>query len=305
MNVWLGGSGLRGIGGALGIVLLGATGACGPMPGYVDPDRQVASAPTPPTPAAPPARLDEADDDVDDEDGSVVESEDLDADERRDLAPEPPARYEPPARTAPRYEPPAPTYEPPARTNPPRYERAPTPGAPGPYVPPREVPASPSQAGGIRKITIDDDTYYLLDPARKLCFLRHRETMTSIDCTKIPEARDFVTPTPIEPARTPERIPAPEPVRQPSRIAPSPEPEPTPEPSRSGGPSPDEIARFEGAFVDIFCDRKGGEDVAPEDRIRDRGLSVERYEALESWWAADEKAWWNLTDKARKACPQR
>jgi len=296
----------RGIGGALGLMLFGALGACGPMPGYVDPDRHVAASPSvppaPPAPSAPPARMSEPGDDEDAGDDVDSEEADVVGDPFAiDPKPRPTSRYEaePKPRTAPRYEPPAPRYEPPQRQTPPaRYE---PPTQPGPYVPP--VPASPSTSGGIRKITIDDETYYLLDPARKLCFLRHRETMTAIDCSRIPEARDFVSPS--EPAPAPARLPEPEPApaRAPSRVIVPPAPEPAP--SKGNGPTPDEIARFEGAFVDIFCDRKGGEDVAPEDRIQDRGLAVARYEELESWWAADEKAWWNLTDKARKACPQR
>jgi hypothetical protein len=62
------------------------------------------------------------------------------------------------------------------------------------------------------------------------------------------------------------------------------------------------MTRFEAAFSDIFCDRKAETATAPEDRIAARGLSVKRYEAIESWWSSDESAWWTLTQRAASSC---
>jgi len=280
--------------GVVGLVLAMAGTACGPMPGYVDPDREAATPAAPPAPA-PHTKITDDRDGPDDEDEreQIAERRDVEqpdeAEQERPPRPPryaPPPRYTPPTERTPRYTPPMrePVQEPPAELP------EPLPPVPAAVVKPQEK---------VRKVSIDEDTYYLLDPVRKLCFLRHKDTMTSLDCARIPEARDFadepVAPVPLPAAPAEPKLP------EPARVSRTPEPAP----AKSGAPTADETARFEGAFVDIFCDRKGGDDVSPDQRITDRGLSVERYTALEGWWANDEKAWWTLTDKARKACPQR
>lgn len=283
--------------------------ACGPMPGYIDPRQQAEEAnnDTPPAPPAPaPERAKAEPTDEQTADGDDVATPTPEA--ANEPAPpgvtyEPAPRRDPPPRyTPPRHEPPR--YTPPARYEPPVPPQRAEP--PARYEPPARTEPAPSQ---VRKVVLDEDTYYLLDASRRLCFLRHKDTMTLVDCTKIPEAQDFArapapepAPAPRAPApREPDPVPAP-PARV-SRPTEPVEPEPSPEPTEDG-PSNDETARFEGAFIDIFCDRKSGEEVAPEQRIKDRGLAVDRYEQLETWYAGDEKAWWALTDKARKACPR-
>ncbi|PIE66007.1 MAG: hypothetical protein CSA24_01120 [Deltaproteobacteria bacterium] len=178
------------------------------------------------------------------------------------------------------------------------------------------------------------DTYYLIDRERKLCFLHHKTTLTPVDCARLPEARDLVAPTPTPtrprydsyapppapapvpaPAPAPAAAPAPAPAAAPGTpLAPAPTPQPlpapepapaltpTPPPSTAGAPTPEELTRFEVAYFDIFCDRRDGADTAPRLRIEGQGLTVDRYGEIEAWWASDQKAWWTLTNKARRAC---
>lgn len=317
---------LRGWIGAL--MLLGGT-ACGPMPGYQMPHEEV-----PPAPRAPPAPMPTSPAGDDEERRVVVrreveverygrderdlrdegdEGEDRDevgerddvapSDEIEDDAPEP----APPAPRPPRYEPPR-NWEPsPA----PAPKTSPAPPSPEPV----KVAPEPDRPDAVKIVRLDADSYYLIDPVRRLCFLRHKESMTAIDCAKIPEAgteravpaapREPAPPPAPEPSRLPEPDRMPEPSPAPANT-PAP-PDPLDEPAREGGPrpsspSPDELTRFEAAFIDIYCDRKNRDDTLPEARIREHGLTTVRYEAIEAWWAGDENAWYALTTKASKAC---
>jgi hypothetical protein len=142
-------------------------------------------------------------------------------------------------------------------------------------------------------IELDADTSYLIDEARGLCFFRHRGALAPVDCAKItpPSAprEEKAPPASRDDARSPQR--------KPTAPAISPEAEPP-----SGDPSPEELVKFEAAFADIYCDRKAQSEAPPEGRIAARGLSVPRYEAIETWWASDEKAWWTLTQRASANC---
>lgn len=289
-----------------------ATGlvACGHIPGYypegeTTPEATRARPTSPPAPAPSPAARRGADEEGPEEaDASYTDEGDGDAGEAAPSDDAPP--YEPPAKRPPRYSPP-PAWDPPE-----------APAQPAPAEPVRQVPIAPPPAApaeranrtepagdeGLKTIRLDADTYYLVDLKRNLCFLRHKESMTAIDCARVAEPSPAPAPArEVREPAAPARQPRPEESRPPVREAvPAPEPTaPTPAPSPAS-PSPDEITRFEAAFSDIFCDRKRGDDTTPEDRIAARGLSVQRYEAIEGWWAGDEKAWFALTTKAAGRC---
>ena len=269
--------------------------ACGHIPGYYPEDEAPRASAGPERPKAPPApppgarrppdevgevgEVGEVDDTVEaDEAGPVDDAEPVDE--------APP--YVPPPKP-PRYTPPS-TWEPPAA--PARNAPTPPPVQPTPVAPPaREA----DTADGVKTIRLDADTYYLVDARRNLCFLRHKESMTAVDCARVvdpADTRNSPAPAPTPPSRVEPVAPAPAPAA-PSRV----EPAPTP-----ATPTPDETTRFEAAFTDIFCDRKARSETPPEARIRGRGLSVERYEAIEGWWASDENAWFALTSKAARSC---
>jgi len=195
---------------------------------------------------------------------------------------------QPPAPRPPRYVPPS-NWEPP---EPDARRTARTPDA---------EPAAPEGPNheGMKIVRLDADSYYLIDPMRKLCFLRHKESMTAIDCAKIPEASE--QPAPVE--RPAKRVSPPEADRKPapSRL-PEPEPSKRDEGAKPSSPSPGELLRFESAFIAIYCDRKHRDDTPPETRITEHGLATVRYEAIEAWWAADANAWYTLTTRASKDC---
>ena len=245
--------------------------ACGPMPGYQMP--QTSSDEMRTEPRSPPAPVSSV------EPRAAGEIDEAPAPDEGDDAYDDQAPAEEEVTPAPRA-PKPPRYTPERNWDPPQPpEREPT-----------VAPPEPPRTDGIKIVKLDADSYYLIDSLRRLCFLRHKESMTAVDCARIPEAND-TTPT-----KAPERMPepkVPERMPEPSR-APS---EPTP-----SSPSPDEMMRFESAFIDIYCDRKLHDETAPESRIRERGLTTVRYEAIEAWWAGDENAWYALTSKAAKAC---
>lgn len=289
---------LKSVGMVVGLGVLGGA-ACGPMPGYVPrPEREAANnAPArPPAPAPeedapairsnPPAeRSVRRDAQVEDDPSELDDTTEASEPEQDETPADPPPRPPKPTRSSP-----PPNWDAPA---PAKTQRAPAP-APRPEAP-REEPAPEPTPSAMKTIRLDADTYYLIDPVRKLCFLRHKESMTALDCAKIPEASELLTTRPArpEPAR-----PQPEPARE----APPAPASPNRKTPAKAAPTPDEMVRFEAAFTDIFCDRKTQDDTAPEDRIKERGLSTDRYEAIESWWAADENAWWTLTTRAAKGC---
>lgn len=277
-----------------GLMALGLS-ACGHIPGYYPDDEapRAAAAPSgPKSPPAPPpsARRPAQDFDEPNEAGESDDETDgeAEADEAEPADEAPP--YVPPPRP-PRYTPPS-TWEPPAT---PPTAPAPQPVQPAPQPtrvapPPREADAP---ADGVKTIRLDADTYYLVDARRNLCFLRHKESMTAVDCSRVVDPADpKASPAPTSPRAVPAPA-APTPPPGPSRVEPAPAP---------ATPTPDETTRFEAAFTDIFCDRKARDETAPEARIRARGLSVERYEAIEGWWAGDENAWFALTSKAARSC---
>jgi len=70
-------------------------------------------------------------------------------------------------------------------------------------------------------------------------------------------------------------------------------------------PAVSEREHFERAYVQIFCDRRAGNTTEPAARIQAEGLTVERYTAIESWAARDERIWRELTRKAVLNCAQR
>jgi|GEM_PF-1673193 len=303
-------------GAAFAIVMLGAT-ACGPMPGYQMPQHeevpQEPRSPPAPQPARPTVSVDDrarpgakGRDEGDAPDpGTDDQSTNEEQDDGTWREPEPEPEVEERAPRPPRYTPPRNWDGPaPARTT------RPEPPAPEPVAP--EPEPVPVKTDGIKIVRLDADSYYLIDSLRKLCFLRHKESMTALDCAKIPEAGEVTrVPASPTPARSPEPDRMPEPTRQPEqdrmpepgrKTAPEPEPAKREEGPRTTSPTPDEMVRFEGAFIDIYCDRKLRDETAPESRIRERGLSTVRYESIEAWWAADENAWYTLTTRASKSC---
>ncbi|MFT7581712.1 MAG: hypothetical protein ACI9MR_003390 [Myxococcota bacterium] len=205
--------------------------------------------------------------------------------------------------------------------------------------PRRAGAAEPASDDDIMVIQLSGaDAYYLLDRRRGLCFMHHRDTTTGVDCNRIPEAKGFIDGTP-DPEATPGessveyersryqgddgvvRRTAPESDTPPVKPGPGSSvtvtPLPAPDPRRSAQPtpapapkeapeitvpSPQELTRFETAYFAIFCDRRTGGEVAPKTRIEAEGLSIERYTEIEGWWASDQEAWWQLTNKARRAC---
>lgn len=266
-----------------GLMALGLS-ACGHIPGYYPDDEAPRAAAGPGRPKAPPAPPPGARRPADtaEPDEMAEPDEATEPDEAEPIDEAPP--YVPPPKP-PRYTPPS-TWEPPAPAAP-----APQPVQPAPQPtrvapPPREAD---TQADGVKTIRLDADTYYLVDMRRNLCFLRHKESMTAVDCAKVVD--------PGAPAPAPASTPTP------SRVEPAaPPPAPAPAKVEPATPTPDETTRFEAAFTDIFCDRKSRDETPPEARIRARGLSVERYEAIEGWWAGDENAWFALTSKAARSC---
>lgn len=255
------------------LLMLGGT-ACGPMPGYQMPHGEAPPSPrTPPTPSPDEEeeeerqelvhrddeRYGQEDRDGREEPGAGVDDEAPGAEREADApAPAP----EPKAPRPPRYAPPKNWDEPKPETEP---RKSPTPAP---------EPTTPEPPDAVRIVRLDADSYYLIDPVRRLCFLRHKESMTAIDCTKIPEAGT--------PGRDRESEGSP----------------------RPASPPAEELTRFEAAFTAIYCDRKSGVDTLPETRMREHGLTTARYEAIEAWWAGDENAWYTLTTRAAKACPR-
>jgi len=289
------------------------TSACGHIPGYYPAEDKAPesaswapkSPPAPPPVAAARRGADEGDAPEADEPYDDAARDTQDTQDTQDTAGiDESAADEPESDTsAPPYTPPAP--RPPRHTPPPAWEPTrepasrPQPPTSPPARPTTPEPASPERADGVRTIRLDADTYYLVDSARNLCFLRHKESMTAVDCARVAgSSGDSSNPAALpKPAARP---PEPPPTREPVRPA---EPERPARPARAPtSPTPDETVRFEAAFTDIVCDRKSQDDTSPEDRIRGRGLSIDRYEAIESWWAADENAWFTLTGRAAKGC---
>lgn len=275
--------------------------ACGPMPGYI-------SEPSAPTPSAPPAKAESprvSAPGPSGEAGSEVVSEPLPA-PAKPAVPRAPARREAP----PAYEPPqTPEYDPAEDQDAP-----PAPSQPPIFRPSQRIPEPAPSKSGMQTIRLDDDSYYLVDAARGVCFFRHKDVMAPVDCSKIPESGGEDAPAP-ERARAPTQPPRlSRPPAQPPALPPEPELEPEAEPEPPTQPttrpaqapklqaSPDEMLRFERAYDAIFCDRKRGDTTAPDQRIRAQGLTTARYEAIEGWWADDENAWWTLTERARRAC---
>lgn len=328
---------LRGWIGAM--MLLGGT-ACGPMPGYQMPHEEVPPAPRAPPAPAPTLPSDpagEVDDRVvvrrevvirreDDEDRYARDERDLRDDrDPADEAGEPADDRDEGELDETDEAPPVPAPRPPRYAPPPNWEPTPDPAkSPAPKPAPERPAAAPEpdRPDAIKIVRLDADSYYLIDPVRRLCFLRHKESMTAVDCAKIPEAGTPDRAQPATPSPAPVRAPEPSRMPEPSpapATAPTAPPPPTPEapapldepapPGQDGGPrapspSPDELTRFEGAFIAIYCDRKNRDATLPEARIREQGLTTVRYEAIEAWWAGDENAWYTLTTKASKACPR-
>jgi hypothetical protein len=248
------------------------TAACGPMPGYRGPDYPPEPADEGIAPANPPAPAeDEASDD-----GAVGSDDDAappEADQRwseADQVPEvAPPRLPPPSRpAAPEVAPPAPAPDGSSRTR--------------PATPPAE--AGSSQPRGVRVIELDDDSAYILDDARGLCFFRHKASLAPVDCARVTE----VAPQPAQPQPA-----QPAPQSQPGQPAAKPQPK---------GYSADQLRRFDQAFTAIFCDRIA-KAVTPSDvRLREAGLDATTYEAIEIWTAEDDKRWLDLNTRASASC---
>lgn len=268
--------------------MVASIAACGPMPGYV-PDE-----PEDRAPRERPAPPDEREHAPDPRDEGAGEHED---DAPPAVGPGSSVEYGDDTRDTPAGPPASPAARRPAVD-----------------APPAPAPAVETSRGGLQTIPLGDPkTYYLIDRNRGLCFLFHNDSMTEIDCAKIPEARDLVpaaAPAPAAPTPPAPAPPAPAPPavrRGPGVPTPSTRND-GPPPARvapvvpSGSPTPDELVRFEAAYIDIFCDRRGGATTPPKMRIEQQGLSVERYGDIEEWWASDQTAWWSLVNKARSAC---
>ncbi len=271
--------------------------ACGPMPGYI-------TEPEAPTPSAPPAKAESPrvpTPGPSDEAGSEVVSDPLPTTDRPSVARAPERREAPPPRDA--YDPAEDQDAPPAPSQPPIFR------------PSQRIPEPPATKSGMQTIRLDDDSYYLVDAARGVCFFRHKDVMAPVDCGKIPESGGEDAPAPERTTRAPTQPPRlSRPPIQPPALPPEPEPAAEPEPEPPTQPStrppqapklqasPDEMLRFERAYDAIFCDRKRGDTTPPDQRIRAQGLTTARYEAIEGWWADDENAWWTLTERARRSC---
>ncbi len=161
-------------------MLLGGT-ACGPMPGYQMPHEETPDeAPQAPRGPPAPARIERPTRgatevpsiDAPEVDGNWDTPEEVDQVEEVE---EPADEPEQPLPKPPRYKP--------------ERNWEPEPRAPEPVRAPEPEP-EPVKTDGIKIVRLDADSYYLIDSVRKLCFLRHKESMTSIDCAKIPEAND-------------------------------------------------------------------------------------------------------------------
>ncbi len=247
------------------VALVISFGACGPMPGYVE---DTPPAPAPAKAESPPPTTAR---------GSSVEYEKA---QRRDT-PEYQPRYKKKRRRRKR------RRQREERTTSTRVDKTPA-----------------AATGNVQIVKLSGpNTYYLIDRDRKLCFLHHDKTMTQVDCALIPEAKDLasaapapaVAPTPPAPAGPPTpAIPAapPAPADGDSDVS----------RSNSGAPSTTEKARFQAAYIDIFCDRRSGANASPDTRIDEHGLTAQRYGEIEAWWAEDADAWWRLTNDARRTC---
>lgn len=273
--------------------------ACGPMPGYMAPsERPVPEKSTRSSVEyTSPKDDDSASDDragSDDDEGRYAPPDDSATTRRK-----PPTvlrdRSTPTMPPAPRE--PAPTV---------------TPEAP-PVTAPTPASAAPAPSSSkLQVVPLDRaDTYYLIDRERGLCFFIHKETSAKVDCAIIPEGRDVAQPAPaVTPApKSDEGVrrryvePEPAPTAPPRRVtAPAPAPAPASDPN---GPTADELNRFESAYVEIACDRRQGSFTPPHARIDEAGLSQERYNAIEGWLTADERAWRLLVNRAYRECDAR
>ena len=194
---------------------------------------------------------------------------------------------------------------------------APAPGAPaGTPSPATSQAPAPARSGVIVVKTGDPEMRYLIDTQRRLCFFQTRAALATVPCSSIPEAAAALgaqggggaasspqssrgpaptTPARLGPATTPDPTPRP-------RAEPSEAPQPAGATDPRSAPTAAEREHFERAYVAIFCDRRAGDTTEPAQRILAEGLSVERYTAIESWSARDERVWRDLTRKAVLGC---
>ena len=175
---------------------------------------------------------------------------------------------------------------------------------------------APRHEGVVVVRTGNPDMRYLIDTQRRLCFFQTRSALAAVPCSSIPEAATALGTgdgaSPGGPGGVSRRAPtAPAAPATPAAPAPqtAPSPDATPAPPAASdpraAPTAAEREHFERAYVRIFCDRREGRDTEPAQRIEAEGLSVERYTAIESWAARDERVWRELTRNAVMGCTHR
>ncbi len=144
---------------------------------------------------------------------------------------------------------------------------------------PSSETAPPSPSGGSIWFveTGDRMSYYVVDGDRRLCFFRHREAMTQVDCRDVVPAggEREVSPGSEEPTR--EEVDEP---RSPF----------------------DETVAFAKAYAEVLCSARAGQAPAPGSAAERHGLSLERYAEIEVRIRKDPKAWRSLRTRAAASC---
>ena len=159
---------------------------------------------------------------------------------------------------------------------------------------------------------------FLIDRARRRCFLQRGRRVRAIPCRLIRAARlefgwdrphmrpGFRRPIPRPTTRRPDLRPRTTP---PSRPATKPKVtnprRPDPKRFRLGAkPTPTELSRFREAYKAVYCARRQGAVTSPARIIAQFGITVSRYGQLEAWLSRNRAAWEALSRETRAACPK-
>jgi hypothetical protein len=133
--------------------------------------------------------------------------------------------------------------------------------------------------------------YYLIDRKRRLCFFQHKDALTKVECSAIPEAAslmegDLGTPT----AARSDGV-------NPLKHTRATEPE-TP----VAGPTPEEVSAFKAAYGEILCQSRQRAAFSPAKPITANSLTLKRYSQIEGHLAKNSRLWSKLVREAARAC---
>ena len=135
----------------------------------------------------------------------------------------------------------------------------------------------------------NQNSFYMVDQQRGLCFLEKGGMLTAIDCDSVQGVAHLLGRKPSRPEQV-ERVP--NPIERPASKK-------TKNPSEA---TPQEVEAFTTAYTEIVCQSRIGAEFSPHEVIAKHGLTASRYTQIEGLLARQKKRWLALTRNARKAC---